>query len=95
MFCSRLHVFFIPALSRRDLPKTIDASLKAMAAQNHRSMQERARLLIKREVRLHQTGAMERARSWRSRRRDGPIPRPNTSFRDLCCSARSSLRQNE
>jgi hypothetical protein len=37
------------------------------AAQNHRSMQEQARLLIEREVRLHQPGAMERARSWRER----------------------------
>ena len=45
-----------------------------MAAQNHRSMQEQARLLIKREVRLHQPGSMERARSWRERMRDRPMP---------------------
>jgi hypothetical protein len=45
-----------------------------MAAQNHRSMQEQARLLIEREVRLHQPGAMERARNWRERMRDRPMP---------------------
>ena len=45
-----------------------------MAAQNHRSMQEQARLLIEREVRLHQPGAMEHGRSWRERMRDRPMP---------------------
>ena len=44
------------------------------AAQNHRSMQEQVRLLIEREVRLHQPGAMERARSWRERMRERPMP---------------------
>ena len=37
-------------------------------------MQEQARLLIEREVRLHQPGAMERARSWRDRMRERPLP---------------------
>ena len=60
----------MPALSLRGLPQDIYDGLKAMAAQNHRSMQEQARLLIEREVRLHQPGAMERARSWRER----PMP---------------------
>jgi hypothetical protein len=46
------------------------------AAQNQRSMQEQARLLIEREVRLHQPGAMERARSWRERMRDRMRDRP-------------------
>ena len=37
-------------------------------------MREQARLLIEREVRLHQPGALERARSWRERLRDRPRP---------------------
>ncbi len=49
--------------------------------QNHRSMQEQARLLIEREVRLHQPGAMERARSMRSRMRERPMPQ---LLEDLC-----------
>jgi hypothetical protein len=64
----------MPALSLRGLPQDIYDGLKAMAAQNHRSMQEQARLLIEREVRLHQPGAMERARNWRERMRDRPMP---------------------
>ena len=63
----------MPALSLRGLPQDIYDGLKAMAAQNHRSMQEQARLLIEREVRLHQPGAMERARIWRERMRDRPM----------------------
>ena len=64
----------MPALSLRGLPQVIYDGLKAMAAQNHRSMQEQARLLIEREVSLHQPGAMERARNWRERMRDRPMP---------------------
>ena len=64
----------MPTLSLRGLSQDIYDGLKAMAAQNHRSMQEQARLLIEREVRLHQPGAMERARSWRERMRDRPMP---------------------
>jgi hypothetical protein len=44
------------------------------AAQNHRSMHEKARLLIEREVRLRQPGAVERARSWRECMRERPMP---------------------
>jgi hypothetical protein len=47
---------------------------EASAARNHRSLQEQARLLIEREVRLHQPGAMERARNWRERMRERPMP---------------------
>lgn len=46
----------------------------ASAAWNPRSLREQARLLIEREVRLHQPGAMERARSWRERMREWPMP---------------------
>jgi len=47
---------------------------EASAARNQRSLQEQARLLIERVVRLHQPGAMERARNWRERMRDRPMP---------------------
>lgn len=59
----------MPALSLRGLPQVVDG-LKAMAAQNHRSMQEQARLLIEREVWLHQPEAMEQAGRWRERNLD-------------------------
>ena len=48
---------------------------EASAARNQRSLQEQARLLIERVVRLHQPGAMERARNWRERMRERPMPR--------------------
>ena len=64
----------MPALSLRGLPQDIYDGLKAMAARNHRSMQEQARLLIEREERLHQPDAMERARSRRERLRGRPRP---------------------
>jgi hypothetical protein len=40
--------------------------LRQLAIRNHRSMQEQVRLLIEREVRYSQVGAVERARQWRS-----------------------------
>lgn len=48
--------------------------LATMAAQNRRSMQEQAGLLLEREVRLHQPADMERARQWRERMRQRPMP---------------------
>ena len=49
----------MPALSLRSIPQDVYDGLKAMAAQNRRSMQEQARLLLEREVRLHQPAAMQ------------------------------------
>ncbi|MFM1798112.1 MAG: hypothetical protein RLZZ117_390 [Cyanobacteriota bacterium] len=46
-------------------------------------MQMQARLLIVREVRLHQPGAMERARSWRERRRDRLLPQLQEGLRPI------------
>ncbi|MEA5474669.1 hypothetical protein VB716_10600 [Synechococcus sp. CCY9201] len=40
--------------------------MRQLALRNHRSMQEQVRLLIEREVRYAQVGAVERARQWRS-----------------------------
>lgn len=64
----------MPALSLRAIPQDVYNGLKAMAARNRRSMQEQARLLLEREVRLHQPAAMERARQWRERMRQRPMP---------------------
>ncbi|MCP9926753.1 FitA-like ribbon-helix-helix domain-containing protein [Cyanobium sp. CH-040] len=64
----------MPSLSLRGIPQDIYDGFKALAARNHRSMQEHARLLIEREVRLSQPSVMERARQWRERMRDRPIP---------------------
>ena len=51
----------MPPRSLRGPPDLLDG-FKAMAAQNHRRMQEQARLLI------------ERAWRWRERMRDRPMP---------------------
>lgn len=40
--------------------------MRQLAIRNHRSMQEQVRLMIEREVRYTQEGAVERARQWRS-----------------------------
>jgi plasmid stability protein len=64
----------MPSLSLRGIPQDIYDGLKTLAARNHRSMQEQARLLIEREVRLAQPAAMERARGWRERMRSRPMP---------------------
>jgi hypothetical protein len=40
--------------------------LRDLARLHHRSMQEQARLLIEREVRLSQSDGLERARQWRA-----------------------------
>jgi plasmid stability protein len=56
------------ALSIRNLPDDVYAALKAMAAANHRSMQEQVRSLIEREARLADAGPrLADARAWRTR----------------------------
>lgn len=64
----------MPSLSLRGIPQDVYDGLKSLAEQNHRSMQEQARLLLEREVRLNHPGAMERARRWRERLRTRPMP---------------------
>jgi plasmid stability protein len=56
----------MPSLSLRGLSDQTDEGLRQLAIRNHRSMQEQVRLLIEREVRYAQVGAVERARHWRS-----------------------------
>jgi plasmid stability protein len=53
------------ALSIRNLPDEIYDALKAMAAANHRSLQEQVRCIIEREVRLTAGNGLEAARAWR------------------------------
>jgi len=56
----------MPSLSLRGLSDQVYEGLRQLAIRNHRSMQEQVRLLIEREVRYSQVGAVERARQWRS-----------------------------
>lgn len=55
------------ALSIRNLPDDIYEALKAMAAANHRSMQEQVRCLIERETRLANGPGLAMAGEWRTR----------------------------
>lgn len=56
----------MPSLSLRGLSDQTYEGLRQLATLNHRSMQEQVRLLIEREVRYAQVGAVDRARQWRS-----------------------------
>ncbi|MEB3352921.1 MAG: hypothetical protein VKM34_01605 [Cyanobacteriota bacterium] len=56
----------MPSLSLRGLSDQTYEGLRQLAIRNHRSMQEQVRLLIEREVRYAQVGAVDRARHWRS-----------------------------
>ncbi len=55
------------ALSVRNLPDDVYEALRAMAAANHRSVQEQVRCLIEREVRLASGSGLAAAREWRVR----------------------------
>lgn len=55
------------ALSIRNLPDDVYEALKAMAATNHRSLQEQVRCLIERETRLAAGPGLAAARAWRLR----------------------------
>ena len=55
------------ALSIRNLPDEVYDALKAMAAANHRSMQEQVRSMIERETRLAASPGLATARAWRLR----------------------------
>lgn len=55
------------ALSIRNLPDEVYDALKAMAAANHRSMQEQVRSMIERETKLAASPSLATARAWRLR----------------------------
>lgn len=55
------------ALSIRNLPDDVYEALKAMAAANHRSMQEQVRCIIEREARLSSGPTLSVAQTWRTR----------------------------
>ena len=55
------------ALSIRNLPDDVYDTLKAMAAANHRSMQEQVRCMIERETKLAAAPGIAVAREWRTR----------------------------
>jgi len=55
------------ALSIRNLSDEAYEALKAMAAANHRSMQEQVRSMIERETKLAASPGLAVARAWRLR----------------------------
>lgn len=55
------------ALSIRNLPDEVYEALKAMAAANHRSIQEQVRCLIEREAKLASGCGLATAHAWRLR----------------------------
>ena len=55
------------ALSIRNLPDDVYLAFSQMCAQNQRSMQEQARLMIEREVRLASSPGLSVAKQWRER----------------------------
>lgn len=55
------------ALNIRNLPDDVYEALKAMAAANHRSMQEQVRCIIEREARLASAPALNDTQAWRTR----------------------------
>ena len=55
------------ALSIRNLPDDVYEALKALAAANHRSMQEQVRCIVEREARLASGPGLAVARTWRLR----------------------------
>lgn len=55
------------ALSVRNLPDDVYEALRAMAASNHRSIQEQVRCLIEREAKLSSGPGVAAARAWRAR----------------------------
>ena len=54
-------------LNIRNLPDDVYETLKTMAAENHRSMQEHVRWIIEREARLAGRSGLIATRNWRSR----------------------------
>lgn len=55
------------ALSVRNLPDDVYEALRAMAASNHRSIQEQVRCLVEREAKLYTGPGLAAARAWRVR----------------------------
>lgn len=55
------------AINIRNLPDDVYDALKAMAAANHRSMQEQVRCIIERETKLAASPGLAAARTWRAR----------------------------
>lgn len=64
----------MPSLSLRGIPEDVYEGLRQLAAWNHRSMQEQARLMIERDVRLSRPTAVEAPRQWRERLKGRQFP---------------------
>jgi plasmid stability protein len=55
------------ALSIRNIPPDVYETLQALAAANHRSLQEQVRLLLEREAHMARQGGLAAARAWREK----------------------------
>jgi hypothetical protein len=64
----------MPSLSLRGIPDDTYEGLRQLAARNHRSMQEQARLMIERDVRLSRSSAVDAPRQWRERLKGRSFP---------------------
>ena len=64
----------MPSLSLRGIPDDTYEGLRQLAARNHRSMQEQARLMIERDVRLSRSSAVDAPRQWRERLKGRRFP---------------------
>jgi hypothetical protein len=64
----------MPSLSLRGIPDDTYEGLRQLAARNHRSMQEQARMMIERDVRLSRSSALDAPRQWRERLKGRSFP---------------------
>jgi plasmid stability protein len=55
------------SLSLRGIPDEVYEGLRQLAALNHRSMQEQARLMLEREVRAARPEVWDSIQAWRTR----------------------------
>jgi len=55
------------SLSLRGIPDEVYEGLRQLAALNHRSMQEQARLMLEQEVRCSRPELLESIQAWRTR----------------------------
>lgn len=69
-------------ISIRNISQETYEALKAMAAANHRSMQEQIRLILEREARLSRLSILTEASGWRERLKDRPLQDTVTDVRE-------------
>lgn len=58
------------AISIREIPDSVHAALREMAAHNSRSLQQQIKMILEKESKLHKIGALNRAKNWRQKLKD-------------------------